>query len=77
MKHFETISRCSDVRWLVSNLRIAKNEDDLEMQRAVLSKLQDINVLRELTTGEDVQFTNFRNEVNNILAVNNYTELFK
>ncbi len=77
MKHFETISRCSDVRWLVSNLRIAKNEDDLEMQRAVLSKLQDINVLRELTTGEDVQFTNLRNEVNNILAVNNYTELFK
>ncbi len=77
MKNFERISRCSDVRWLVTNLRIAKNEDDLEMQRALLSRLQDINVLRGLTTGEDVQFANLRNEVNNILAVNNYTELFK
>jgi hypothetical protein len=64
----EDISKVSYVSYLLTRLRLAKKMNETDMIKAIVSRLQEIGILREEKANEDVRYKNLRFEVAKILG---------
>ncbi len=64
----DEISTLSDVSYLITLLRVAKRKSRTDMVKAIVSRLREIEILREETTAEHASFKNLRAEVAKILS---------
>jgi hypothetical protein len=63
----EDVSEVSYVSYLLTRLRMAKKMNDTYMIKAIVSRLREINILREEEAREDVQYKNIRLEIAKVL----------
>jgi hypothetical protein len=64
----DEISSVSDVSYLITQLRVAKRKNMTDMVKAIVSRLQEIGVLREGQATEHASFKSLRGEVTKILG---------
>lgn len=74
MRNLEMFSKCSDVSFLLTSLRLAKKNTDDEMQQAILERLMQIGVLR-LNVDDDPEHANLKQQVKDILGPKDYARL--
>jgi hypothetical protein len=64
----EDISKVSYVSYLLTRLRVAKRINETYMIKAIVSRLREIDILREEEAREDVRYKNIRLELAKILG---------